>query len=95
MTWSVWVQYLGPRWIWELRQYLAFGRISHNFYVAADSNPEVLLSLLLQNGEACPVDASGCSFALRSSHQEMWSFFHQSHEAGGSDDDRVSSSQRG
>ena len=37
-------------------------RISHIFYVAADSNPEVLLSLLLQNGEGCPVDASGCSF---------------------------------
>ena len=27
-------------------------------------------SLLLQNGEACPVDASGCSLALRSSHLE-------------------------
>ena len=70
------------------------GRISHNFYVVADSNPEVLLSFLLQNGEACPVDASSCSFALRSSHQGTWSFFHESHEAGGSDDDRVSSSHR-
>ena len=48
---------------------------AHFFYVAADSNPEVLLSLLLQNGEACPVDASGCSFALRSLHLETWKCF--------------------
>ena len=72
----------------------AFRRILHNFYVAADSNPEVLLSLLLQNGEAGPVDASGCSYALHSSHEETWSFFHESHEACGSDDDRVSSSHK-
>ena len=44
--------------------------LGFRFYVAADSNPEVLLSLLLQNGEACPVDASGCSLALRGSHLE-------------------------
>ena len=31
---------------------------------------------------------------LRSSHLEVWSFFRESHEAGGSDDDRVSSSHR-
>ena len=56
-----------------LRQYFGgHGRIAHIFYDAADSNPEVLLSLLLQNGEACPVDASGYSFALRSSHLENW-----------------------
>ena len=48
---------------------VALGRISHIFYVAADSNPEVLLG-----GAACPVDASGCSFALRSSHLENWKF---------------------
>ena len=29
--------------------------VGHIFYVAADSNSEVLLSLLLQNGESCPV----------------------------------------
>ena len=52
-----------------------YGRIAHFFYVAADSNPEVLLSLLLQNGEACPVDASGCRFALRSSHLENWKYY--------------------
>ena len=51
------------------------GRISHIFYVAADSDPEVLLSLLLQNGDVCPVDASGCSFASRSSHLENWKYF--------------------
>ena len=45
------------------------------FYDAADSNPEVLLSLLLQNGEVCPVDASGCSFAQRGSHWETWKSF--------------------
>ena len=33
-----------------------------HFCVGADSNADVLLSLLLQNGEACPVDASGCSW---------------------------------
>ena len=93
MTWSTGAM-LGSTVEWGLRQYLAFGRISHNFYVAADSNPDVWLTLLLQNGEACSVDASGCSFALRSSHQDTLSFFHESHEAGGSDDDRVSSSHR-
>ena len=34
------------------------------------------------NGEACPVDASGCSFALRTSHLETWkSFFYELHVA--------------
>ena len=66
-----WVQNLVRQWIHALRQYFGgFGRNTHIFYFAADSNPEVLLSLLLQNGEACPVDASGCSFALRGSHLE-------------------------
>ena len=51
-----------------------YGRIAHIFYVAAGSNTEVLLSLLLKE-EACPVDASGCSFALRSSHLEYWKCF--------------------
>ena len=51
------------------------------FYVAADSNPEVLLSLLLQNGEACPVDAPGCSVAVRSSHLENWKYFDELHVA--------------
>ena len=36
-----------------MRQYFGgYERISHFFYVADDSNPEVLLSLHLQNGEA-------------------------------------------
>ena len=64
------VQCFIRQWIHALRQYFGgFGRTSHIFYVAADSNPEVLL------GEECPVDASGCSFALRSSHLETWKFF--------------------
>ena len=59
-----------------LRPYFGgYGRFSHLFYVAADSNPEVLFSLLLQNGEACPVDASGCSFAQRGSRLENWKYF--------------------
>ena len=70
------VQCLVRQWIHVLRQYFGgYGRTSHIFYVAADSNPEVLLSLLLQNGDACPVDASGCSFALRSSQLENWGTF--------------------
>ena len=60
--------------------------IAHTFYVAADSNPEVLLSLLLQNGEACPVDAFGCSFAPRSSHLENWEYFYELHVAETRDD---------
>ena len=35
----------------------AFGEIAHNFYVAV--NPEVWVSVLVQNGEVCSVDASG------------------------------------
>ena len=70
-----------------LRLYFGgYGRISHIFYVAADSNPEVLLSLQLQNGEVCPVDASGCSFALRSSHLENWKYFYELHVAEMRDD---------
>ena len=57
------------------------GRISHIFYVAANSNPEVLLSLLLQNRQACPVDASGCSSAQRGSHLENWNYFYEFHAA--------------
>ena len=53
----------------------------HIFHVAADSNPEVLLSLLLQNGEPCPVDASGCSFTQRGSHLENWKYFYEFHAA--------------
>ena len=34
-------QCLARRWLHVLRQYLAFGRIAHIFYVAMDSNPEV------------------------------------------------------
>ena len=37
----------------------AFGRIAHNFHVAVDSNPVVWVSVLVQNGEVCSVDASG------------------------------------
>ena len=75
---SPWVQCLVRQWIHALRQYFGgSGRISHILYVAADSDPEVLLSRFFfwQNGEACPVDASGCSFALRSSHVESWKSF--------------------
>ena len=70
MSISVGANALFDKWIHALRQYFGgFGRTSHIFYVAADSNPEVLL------GGECPVDASGCSFALRSSHLENWKFF--------------------
>ena len=76
------MQYLVRQWMHVLRQYFGgHGRISHIFYFAADSNPEVLLTLLLQNGGACPVDASGCSFALRRSHLENWKYFHELHVA--------------
>ena len=76
------MQYLVRQWTHVLRQYVGgSGRITHIFYVAADSNPEVFLSLLLQNGEACTVDASGCSFALRSSHLENWKYFSELHVA--------------
>ena len=44
-----WAQFLVRQWIHVLHQYWVFGRIAHIFYVAADSNPEVLLSYLLQN----------------------------------------------
>ena len=37
----------------------ALGRIAHNFHVAVDSNPEVWVSVIAQNGEVCSVDASG------------------------------------
>ena len=47
---------------------LAFGSISHIFFVAADSNPDCVSSPFGLNGEECPVDASGYSFAPRSSH---------------------------
>ena len=42
----------------------AFGRVAHNFYVAVDSNPEVWVSVLAQNGEVCSVD--GCLGCLNS-----------------------------
>ena len=55
----LWAQCLARQWIRGLRQYLAFERILHNFYVAVDSNPEVFgLFILMQNGEECSVDAS-------------------------------------
>ena len=40
------------------------------------------------NGEACPVDASECSFALRSSHLENWKYFHEFHVAAMRDDEQ-------
>ena len=49
----------------------------HIFYVAADSNPDSVSSPFGLNGEECPVDASGCSFAPRS-HLEYWTFFSSS-----------------
>ena len=57
---------------------LTFGRIAHIFYVAADSNPDSDSSPFGLNGEECPVDASGCSFAPRCSHLEYWTFFSSS-----------------
>ena len=62
-----------------VRQYLGgFGRFSHIFYVAADSNPDSVSSPFGFNGEVCPVDASGCSFAPRSSHLQNWTYFSSS-----------------
>ena len=82
-----WVQYLVRQWIHVMQQYFGgCGRIAHIFYVAAGSNPEVLLSLLLRNGEACPVDAFGCSFAPRSSHMDNWKYFYELHVAETSDE---------
>ena len=40
---SSWEQCLVLQWIHALRQYFGYGRISHIFYVAADSNPEAFL----------------------------------------------------
>ena len=37
----------------------AVGRIAHNFFAAVDSNPEVWVSVHVQNGEVCSFDASG------------------------------------
>ena len=54
---------------------LAFRSISHIFYVAADSIPDCVSSPFGLNGEECPVDASGCSFAPRSSHLDHWMIF--------------------
>ena len=45
-----------------------FGRISHIFYVAADSDPEAFFLHFVLNGEICTVAASGCSFSQRASH---------------------------
>ena len=54
---------------------LAFRSISHIFYVAADSIPDCVSCPFGLNGEECPVDASGCSFAPRSSHLDHWMIF--------------------
>ena len=54
---------------------LAFGSTSHIFFVAADSNPDCVSSPFGLNGEECLVDASGYSFAPRSSHLEYWTSF--------------------
>ena len=69
-----WALFLVRQWIHVLHQYWAFGRIAHIFYVAADSNPDCVSSPFGLNGEECPVDASGCIFAPRSSHLEYWTF---------------------
>ena len=66
---------MGRQWIRSLRQYLAFGQISHNFYVDVDSDPEVFLSVLMQNGEVCSADASARSPLMRCSHLELWKLF--------------------
>ena len=66
---------LGSAWIRGLRQYLAFERISHNFYVDVDSDPEVFLSFLTWNGEACSADASARCPLVRCSHLELWKLF--------------------
>ena len=43
---------------------LGFGRISHNFYVHVNSDPEVFFSFLTQNGEL-----------VRCSHLKLWKLF--------------------
>ena len=43
-----------------------------------NSNPDSVSSPFGLNGEECPVDASGCSFAPRCSHLEYWTFFSSS-----------------
>ena len=43
---------------------------------------ECFFFLLLQNGEVCPVDASGSSLALHSSDLEPGSTLHELHVAG-------------
>ena len=70
-----WEQCLVLQWIHALRQYFGYGRISHIFYDAADSIPVCVSSPFTLNGEECPVDASGCSFAPRSSHLDHWTIF--------------------
>ena len=54
---------------------MTFGQISHNFYVDVDSDPEVFLSVLMQNGEVCSADASARSPLMRCSHLELWKLF--------------------
>ena len=63
------------QWIHVLHQYWAIGRIAHIFYVAADFILDCVSSPFGLNGEECPVDASGCSFAPRSSNLEYWTIF--------------------
>ena len=66
-----------------MQQYFGgYGRIAHIFYVAADSNPEVLLFLLLQNGEACPVDAFWLQFRSAQFVLGNWKYFYESEMAG-------------
>ena len=63
--------------------HLAFGRISSIFQVDLDSDPEVFLSVLTQNGEVCSADASD-SCPARDAH--IWKFFFALHVAGSCDD---------
>ena len=58
-----------------MRVAFGFQKYVTHFYVAADSIPDCVSSPFVLNGEECPVDASGCSFAPRSSHLDHWKIF--------------------
>ena len=79
-------QCLARRWLHVLRQYLAFGRIAHIFYVAMDSNPEVSWSSFSRRMEQSAQPMLQFQSWLRCSHQEISRFFHESHVTGGGDD---------
>ena len=69
------VRQLVQQWIHALRQYFrGFGRISHIFFVVADSNVKRFFSIQFE-WRNVPSRCFGCSFALRGSHLETPDFF--------------------